>query len=81
MSRNKSKRKMGECICDNCGVTFEKPITELVRNKKLNRKNFCSRTCVGKTNIKNFGDKKSDYDISKHSGNLRDEYTGLRFFT
>jgi hypothetical protein len=47
------KRKMGKCTCKNCGVEFEKPLTELRRNEKLNRPNFCSRTCVGKCNIKN----------------------------
>lgn len=78
MSKNKSKRKMGECTCDNCGIKFEKPLSELTRNKNLGRKNFCSRTCVGKNNTKNFGDKRSDYDISQHSGNSRDEFTGLR---
>ena len=69
---------MGECTCDNCGIKFEKPLSELTRNKNLGRKNFCSRTCVGKNNTKNFGDKRSDYDISQHSGNSRDEFTGLR---
>jgi hypothetical protein len=78
MSKNKSKRKMGECTCDNCGITFKKTLTELSRSKKLGRKNFCSRTCVGKNNIKNFGDKKINYDISQHSANSRDEFTGLR---
>ena len=54
MSKNKSKRKMGECTCDNCGIKFEKPLSEINRNNKLGRQNFCSRTCVGKNNIKNF---------------------------
>ena len=78
MSKNKSKRKMGECTCDNCGITFEKPSTEITRNNKLGRKNFCSRTCVGKNNTKNFGDRKNSYNISQHSGHSRDGYTGLR---
>lgn len=80
MSKNKSKRKMGECTCDNCGVKFEKPLSEINRNNKLSRQNFCSRTCVGKNNIKNFGDRKNNYDISKHSNNSRDNFTGLRSF-
>ena len=80
MNKNKSKRKMGECSCDNCGITFEKPLTEIVRNEKLNRQNFCSRTCVGKNNIKNFGDRENNYNISNHSNNNRDEYTGFRDF-
>jgi hypothetical protein len=78
MSKNKSKRKMGECSCDNCGVVFEKPLSELNRNKKLGRMNFCTRSCVGKNNIKNFPDRENNYDISKHSSNGRDKYTGLR---
>jgi hypothetical protein len=80
MSKTKSKRKTGECTCDNCGVIFEKPLTELVRNKKLDRKNFCSRTCVGKNNIKNFPDRINNYDISVHSGHKKDEFTGFRDF-
>jgi hypothetical protein len=78
MSKNKSKRKMGKCNCDNCGVEFEKPMSELNRNSKMGRHNFCTRTCVGKNNIKNFGDRKNNYDISKHSNNGKDGYTGLR---
>jgi hypothetical protein len=80
MSKNKSKRKMGECTCDNCGVKFEKPLSEITRNNNLGRQNFCSRTCVGKNNTKNFGDRKNNYDISKHSNNSRDKFTGLRSF-
>jgi hypothetical protein len=80
MSERNLKMKMGECTCDNCGVIFEKPLKELVRGKKLGRKNFCSRTCVGKNNIKNFPDRINNYDISKHSGHSRDKYTGFRDF-
>lgn len=80
MSKRYSKMKMGECTCDNCGIKFEKPLKELVRGEKLGRKNFCSRTCVGKNNIKNFGDRKNNYDISQHSGHKRDIYTGFRDF-
>jgi len=69
---------MGECTCDNCEIKFEKPLSEITRNNKLGRQNFCSRTCVGKNNTKNFGEKRSDYDISQHSSNSRDEFTGLR---
>ena len=53
--RNKG-RKLGNCTCDNCGVEFSKPQSEIIRNQKLGRKNFCSRTCVGKNNIKNLGE-------------------------
>ncbi len=74
-----SGRKLGICKCDNCGIEFQKPQSEVNRNQKLSRKNFCSRTCVGKNNTKNFGDRKSVYDISRHSGNRNDGYTKFRY--
>jgi hypothetical protein len=79
MDKRKIKYKMGKCTCKNCGIEFEKPLTEIRRNEKLNRPNFCSRTCVGKNNAKNFGDRKSNYDISKHSNNCLDGYTKFRY--
>ena len=72
-------RKLGICNCDNCGVQFEKPQSEINRNKKIGRQNFCSRTCVGLNNVKNFGDRKNNYDISKHSGWKKDEFTKFRY--
>lgn len=71
-------RKLGTCQCDNCGIEFKKPQSEITRNEKLGRKNFCSRTCVGKNNVKNFGDGEN-YDISKHSGWRKDEFTKFRY--
>jgi hypothetical protein len=76
---NKRKYKMGECICKQCGIQFEKPLTEIKRNEKLNRPNFCSRTCVGKHNIKNLPKEKTNYDISQHSDWRKDEYTKFRY--
>lgn len=70
---------MGMCVCKNCGVEFEKPLTEIRRNEKLNRPNFCSRTCVGKNNIKNFTNIKNNYDISLHSSNRHDDLTKFRY--
>jgi hypothetical protein len=60
-------------------MEFEKPLSEINRNLSKGRKNFCSRTCVGKNNTKNFGEKKSDYDISCHSGNRNDGFTKFRY--
>ena len=76
--RNNTK-KTGECICDNCGVTFNKPLTEIRRSEKNKRKHFCSRTCVGKNNSKNFGDRASNYRISQHSNNRMDGFTKFRY--
>lgn len=72
-------RKLGTCKCENCAIEFKKPQSEINRNQKLGRKNFCSRSCVGNNNIKNFGDRKNTYDISKHAGSRRDELTKFRY--
>lgn len=77
MRKYKSKRKLGECICDNCGIKFEKPLSEIKRNAKLERRNFCSRSCVGHHNtekILNYIPNPKDF---KKYG-PRDEYTGFR---
>lgn len=75
------KRAMGKTICDYCGIEFEKPISELERNQKLGRRNYCSRRCCGKDNMNNIPeDKRRSYDISQHKGNRVDEYTGFREF-
>jgi hypothetical protein len=67
MRIREKKYKMGKCTCKNCEVEFEKPLTEIRRNKKLNRPNFCSRTCVGKNNSNNFGNIKiSSINENKH---------------
>jgi len=72
-------RKLSKCNCTNCGIEFEKPVSEIKRNKRLNRPNFCSRTCVGKNNIKNLPTNNENYDISKHSGNNKDGFTKFRY--
>jgi hypothetical protein len=79
MELRRKKYKMGKCTCKNCGVEFEKPLTEIRRNEKLNRPNFCSRTCVGKNNSKNFGDRKNNYEISQHSNNRLDGYSKFKY--
>ena len=79
MSKRNHGRKMGICTCDNCGVEFTKPQSEINRNLKIGRRNFCTRSCSGMGNFKNFGDGKNNYDISKHSGNSRDEFTPFRY--
>ena len=45
MQKYKINRRLITVNCDNCGVAYEKPITEYTRNTKLNRHSFCSRTC------------------------------------
>lgn len=72
------KRKKEECVCKNCGLVFEKSLSEIKRNEKLNRPNFCSRSCAGKNNLKNFGDKRMDASklMTKRRG---DQYTKFRY--
>jgi hypothetical protein len=72
-------RKLGKCICDNCGKEFEKPLSEINRNEKLKRSNFCSRSCVGKSHISNFGDKSWSFKTNqfKRQG---DEFTKFKYY-
>ena len=70
-------RKLGECTCDYCGQLFQKPLSEIKRNSSLGRRNFCSRTCVGKNlNTLEF----ERFDLTK-LGYKRygDEYTKFRY--
>lgn len=48
---------MIECTCNQCGIKFDKPINEYNRLVKFDKKTFCSRSCSGKANYNNFGDK------------------------
>lgn len=70
------KRTMGEINCDYCNIEFSKPLTELKRNDKLNRKNYCSRHCLGKANTKNIPNNKGRKGHSK--GGIHDEFTPFR---
>ena len=38
-------RKLGTVKCDNCGKEFQKPQSEINRNAKLGRNNYCCREC------------------------------------
>ena len=68
-------------ICKECGSTFERESREYKRSLKKGRRSFCSRRCSGKANIGNIpADKRNTYDITQHSLNRKDKYTGLREF-
>jgi hypothetical protein len=75
-------RKKELTICSNpsCGIEFLKDKSELNRNKKIGRKNYCSRKCSGMNNhnhLKEFVESNIKY-LEGKSGNRRDVYTGLR---
>ena len=48
MKQKKYKRKTVVITCDYCGKEFEKTVSEVNRNAKFNRKNYCSRECCAK---------------------------------
>jgi hypothetical protein len=70
---------MGKCICANCGVEFEKSNSEINRNKKLSRPNFCSRSCVGVNNTKNLLNVVNRYNIAKHSDNRKSNHVKFNY--
>jgi hypothetical protein len=71
------KRKLTKVICDNCGIEFEKADSEAKRNMQKNRRNFCSRHCVGKTMIANISEEKRNKVIPIRT---KDKYSGFREF-
>jgi len=73
---------MSSTVCDNCGLEFQKPESELLRNSELKRRNYCSRQCVGKSNASNLGKYLGviPSDIHKNIPSQRDEFSGFRVF-
>ena len=74
------KRKKELTVCSNpdCRLEFLKDKSEISRNKKINRKNYCSLSCSGKINNKhllNYVESNTKYLIPD---NKKDDYTGLR---
>jgi hypothetical protein len=72
--KTKYHRPQEEIQCHHCGITFKKDNSEIRRNDKLGRANYCSISCsrIGKpTNY-------SGNPKSLISNNRKDKYTGLR---
>ena len=78
MEKRKSKYKLGIVICKNCNIEFEKPLKEITRSDKIGRLHYCSRTCSGKGNFVNFGDKKFDLTILGYE-RFSDEFSVYRY--
>jgi hypothetical protein len=74
----KQIRKKLEVHCYSCNAIILKDNSEVKRNEKLSRNNFCSISCSKKVaqNIEML----SSYRSSAHlnAGNRRDEFTGFR---
>lgn len=76
------KRKKELTICSNsfCGVEFLKDKSEINRNKKLGRKNYCSLKCSGMSNhshLQTYIDIDGN-NVKPYSNNKKDKFTGLR---
>jgi hypothetical protein len=70
-------RKQIELTCY-CGKTYNKDLSEVIRNEKLGRINYCSKKCSGKIQAKYLVENNSNYNISQHSSNRRDDFTPFR---
>lgn len=64
--------------CEICGINFERKNSEINRNKKFNRRTFCSKKCSGKALIKNIPQESYVHDHLNPSNKL-DEYSPFRW--
>lgn len=74
-------RKKVEVTCFNCQIQFSKDRSEVTRNKKLNRENYCSLKCHAKSRdyshlVPFYGQNK----IADYCNNRQDKFTGFREF-
>ena len=70
-----------ELICPICNKSYFKDKSEYTRNHKLKRKNYCSINCSAKDTFERKlpKEKRSNYNISQHSNNAKDEFTDFRY--
>lgn len=68
----KQKRSYSECICEQCGKIYEKADSEIKRNLKKGRKNFCSISCaMSYRNLHQLSEKSKE-----HRQNFIQQYAG-----
>ena len=79
MKKRNKGRNTGKVTCEHCGCEFDKVLSEIKRSEEKGRRHFCSRVCVGKHSSNWYNPNANYYDISKHSGNVRDKYTKFRY--
>lgn len=77
--QNRNQRTQIQFTCDCCGKDTTKAKSEYERNVRLDKKNFCSRSCAAKYNNTHRAKSSNNYDISQHSDNHRDEFTPFRY--
>lgn len=75
----KRDRVLYKTTCDFCGIEYNKPLSEAIRNKRLNRRSFCSRACSVR-----YGNKMSPKggiaNFKGKIGNRSDEFTPFRYY-
>lgn len=71
---------MRKVVCEYCGAEHEKTVSEYNRKMKLGTPFYCNNVCSSKTpkNLAHINRVKSDYDITQHSGNRRDEFSHVK---
>lgn len=75
--------KVVKVKCKECGDEFEKGLSEYQRSEKLERPHFCCRSCSASHRNRNWSleeRKKYCYQIKRHAGNRRDDYSAFRYF-
>jgi len=73
--------KKVEIVCNNCGKEFTKAKKEYDRQLRNGRKYFyCSRSCVGKNNVKNLGEYVGNTIHLLRGYNHSDEFTPFRHY-
>lgn len=73
-------RKTTEIECDYCKKKFHRANSEIKRNARLGRRNFCDRACSARTiALQNLSkaDPKNRYNLGQYS--VRDELSAFRF--
>lgn len=72
--------KIEKVMCENCGEFFDKVSKEVRRSLKLERKQYCSRSCSAKSekNLIHFSNVRTTETIHLNASNRRDEFTGFR---
>lgn len=76
---DRKHRTQVQFICDCCGKEATKAKSEYERNIRLDKKNFCSRSCAARYNNSHRAKPtNSNHSISQYSNNHRDEFTPFR---
>jgi hypothetical protein len=74
----KYQRPQLNVICSNCDTSFLKDGSEVRRNEKIGRNNYCSLICSGNKNHKHLKEFNNSHYLEGQQDNRRDKYTVIR---